>query len=69
MIGKRHGVGRPLDNVEIERLCKSITEIERKPDGVAVAINNGGWGLEALPPKREQSIHLQRQSTKLADAQ
>jgi hypothetical protein len=68
VIGKRHGVGRPLDNVEMNGSAKASPK-ERKPDGVAVAINNGGWGLEALPPKREQSIHLQRQSKKLADAQ
>ena len=69
------GKHRPLDNAEIERICKRMTKIERKRDAAPLLpqSNNGANGQKRLGTERrtskERAINAsQVTSQNLADA-
>ena len=57
------GKHRPLDNAEIERICKSMTKIERKREATPLLrqSNNGTHGQKRLgtvgPTSKEKAIN------------
>jgi hypothetical protein len=50
LIATNGGRHKPLDNAEIDRLCKRITELETKRDAVCLPreSNNGARGRKGL---------------------
>jgi hypothetical protein len=75
-IATNGGKHKPLDNAEIERLCKHITKIESKRDAVHLLgqSNNGAHGRKRLrtarpPASEERAINTSSViSQNLADA-
>jgi hypothetical protein len=62
-IATNRGKHKPLDDAEIQRLCKRLTEIERKRDAAALSrqSNNGAQEANATcegndPPSRSYAL-------------